>query len=288
MNRITHRHSDLAFMGATHALSGLALFLALVAFVPDFVAWAGWTTPAIIILGAFVVSGAALIPDLDNSVSTAKNSLGFLGYGLSVVFRGSSRFMQMTFRTRRDDSNPDPHRGFWHTIPAAILLGLLTWLATGITAIVALPLVGEVTVGWIGALLITYASIQLSFAGLFSKLMKKVLRGSASFVAISTAVAILGTVAIFWTIPSDQSFWWLSVAVTLGVITHILGDACTTAGVPLGFPFSAAIKGKFWWKTSFFPIKAGGVVENYIFLPLFGLISIVSLFWIFFGPAFSS
>lgn len=287
MNRLTHRHPDLAFMGVTHALSGLALFLALVAFVPDFVAWAGWTTPAIIALTAFVITGFAIVPDLDNTVSTAKNSLGFLGYGLSIVFRGSSRFIQTTFRTRRDDANPDPHRGFWHTIPAALLLGGLTWLATGITTMVTLPFVGEVTIGWIGALLIAYVSIQLSFAALFSKIIKKVLKGSKSFEAISVAVAIIATVAIFWTIPHDQSFWWLSVAVTVGTLAHIFGDAFTTAGVPLLFPLSAALKGKFWWTTRFLPIKAGGTVENYVFLPLFGVISIVSLFWIFFGPALS-
>jgi membrane-bound metal-dependent hydrolase YbcI (DUF457 family) len=272
-------------MGATHALSGLALFLALVAFVPDFVQWAGWTTPAVIALGALVVSGAALIPDLDNSVSTAKNSLGFLGYGLSIFFRESSRFMQMLFRTRRDDPTPDPHRGFWHTIPAALILGGLTWLATGITKVVTLPFVGEVTIGWLGALVIAYISIQLSFAGLFSKIIKKVLKGSKSFEAISVGVAILATVVIFWGIPHDQSFWWLSVAVTVGVLTHILGDAFTTAGVPLLFPLSAVLKGKFWWTTRFLPIKAGGTVENYVFVPLFALVTVVSLFWILAGPA---
>lgn len=273
-------------MGTTHALSGLALILALVAFVPDFVEWAGWTTPAIVFLAALVVSGASLISDLDNSVSTAKNSLGLLGNSLSVFFRGSSRFIQSTIRTKRDNPDGDPHRGFWHTIPAALLLGFLTWLATGIPTVISLPLLGEVTLGWIGALIIAYISIQLSFAGLFSKIIKKVLKGSASFEAVSVTVAMIATTATFWTIPKDESFWWLSVAVTVGVITHILGDTFTTAGTPLLFPLK--IKGKLWWTIRFLPIKAGGLTEKYVFIPLFGLISIVSLFWILLGPVLNN
>ena len=265
---------DRGFMGFTHALSGLALFLVLVAFVPEFVKWAGWTSPSIILLVAFVFPGAASIPDLDNSVSTAKNSLGILGTGLSVFFRASSRFIQATFRTRRDDANADPHRGFWHTIPAALILGLLTWLATGITTVVNVPIVGQVTLGWIGALVITHLSIQLSFAGLFSRLIKKVIKNSGMVEIISVAVAIILDFVIFWPIPHNQNFWWLSVAVAAGAIVHIFGDAFTTAGIPV---FPIVYKGKLWWRMRFLPIKAGGTVENFVFVPLFALIAIVSL-----------
>lgn len=279
---------DRAFMGTTHALSGFAVLLALVAFAPGFVEWAGFTTPAIIVLAAMVVAGSALVPDLDNSVSTARNTLGLMGQGLSIVFRGSSKAIQMTIRTPRDDANPDPHRGFWHTIPAALLLGFLTWILTAITTEVAIPIIGDVTIGWIGALVVTFLSIQLAFAGLFSKILRKALKGSASFETLIVTISILATTAIFWTIPKDQSFWWLSVAVALGALIHILGDAFTTAGVPLLFPLSGFIKGKFWWTTRFLPIKAGGTVENFVFMPLFALITIISLIWIFAGPALSS
>lgn len=273
-------------MGVTHALSGLAIVLALVAFVPTFTVWAGWTTPAVVILAAFVVTGAALIPDLDNSVSTAKNSLGLLGEALSIFFRGTSRFIQTVVRTSRDDASPDPHRGFWHTIPAALILGGATWLLTGITKSIVLPVVGEVTYGWIGALVVAYISIHLAFAGLFSKVIKKVLSKGKSFEAVVVFAAIVATLAVFYSLPRDQNFWWLSVAVTIGMIAHILGDSFTTAGVPLLFPLSAPLKGKFWWTTRFSSMKAGGPGEV-IWTWAFGIISVGSLVWIFIGPTLS-
>lgn len=270
---------DRGFMGLTHALSGVALALALTAFAPGFVQWAGWTTPALVLLVTLVISGSALLPDLDNNVSTARNSLGFLGYGLSFFFRGTSRFIQTVLRTKRDDKEPNPHRGFWHTIPAALLLGLGVWALTGISAKFTLPLLGEVSVGWVGALLVTYATTHLAFAGLFSKLIRKVLKGSRNAETLVVILSIVAVVAVFWMLPRDQSFWWLSVAVTIGAIAHILGDSFTTAGVPLLFPLSAFLRGKFWWTTRFSSMKAGSDTEK-IWIFAFAIISVGSLVWI--------
>ncbi len=271
---------DKAFMGTTHALSGFAVFLALVAFAPAIAEWAGFTSPAIIVLAAVVVAGAALIPDLDNTTSTAKNSLGLLGEGLSIVFRGSATAIQTVVRGPRDDANVDPHRGFWHTIPASIILGVLVWLLTAIQAPVFIPFIGDVTFGWIGAVVVAFICIHMAFAGLFGKIIKKVIRGSAGFESALTLATSVAVLALFWFIPRDENFWWLSIAVAMGAILHILGDAFTTAGVPLTFPIP--VKGKLWWKTRFLPIKAGGTVENYVFMPAFALITVGSVFFILF------
>lgn len=271
---------DRGFMGPTHALSGFALILFLVAFVPGFVEWAGLTSAVTVVLASVVIAGAALLPDLDNTQSTARNSMGIIGLGLSNVFRSSSKLIQLAVRTPRDDKDPDPHRGFWHTIPAALILGLLTLALTGITALVPLPF-GEVTVGWIGAFVVTFVCIRLAFAGLFTRVIKKALKGTKAGDTVALVAALILSVGIFWLLPKDESFWWLSVVVALGAIIHILGDAFTTAGVPLFFPLSGFIKGKFWWKTRFLPIKAGGIVENYIFVPVFLIVALGSLAWIF-------
>jgi len=271
------RTKDRAFMGATHAVSGLAVLLALVAFVPGFIEWSGINSMALIILTAFVVAGGALLPDLDNSASSAKSALGIFGHALSFVFINSSRVIQTVIRTRRDDADPNPHRGFWHTIPAALLFGFLTLLATQIPGKTTVPIYGEVTFSWISALVICALSVHLAFAGLFGTFIKKVRKSSIVGELAALGIALVATGTVFWFLPHNENFWWLSVAVTLGVLVHIFGDAFTTAGVPLLFPLSGFIKKKFWWNTRFTPMKAGGVAEKYVMLPIFSLIVVVSL-----------
>ncbi len=270
-------NTDRAFMGATHAVSGLAVLLALVAFVPGFIEWSGINSFALIALAAFVVAGGALIPDLDNSASSAKSALGIFGHGLSFIFINSSRVIQTVIRTRRDDPDPNPHRGFWHTIPAALLIGFLTLLATQIPGEATIPIYGHVSFSWIAALIICALSIHLAFAGLFGSFIRKVRKSSVVGELAALGIALVATGTIFWFLPKEGNFWWLAVAVTLGVIVHIFGDAFTTAGVPLLFPLSGFIKKKFWWNTRFTPMKAGGVAEKYVMLPIFSLIVVVSL-----------
>lgn len=269
---------DRAFMGVTHAMSGVALFLGIAAFFPDFTEKAlGSSVIWVIILGALVTAGAALLPDLDNTTSTAKNSLGPLGLVLSYIFRTSSAIIQTVIRTPRDDPNPNPHRGAWHTIPAAALLGFLTYLGTKIGGSIELPLIGEITGGGVFALIIAFLMTHLALSGLANSFMKKIKKSSAIGELIALAISFTVTASIFINIPADVSFWWLGVSVGFGMFVHILGDSMTTAGVPILFPLSAIIKGKFWWTTRFLGIKAGGVVENTIFLPGFTILTIVSI-----------
>lgn len=270
--------SDRAFMGPTHALSGLAIALAIAAFFPEFALWAGFGTLAVVILAALVTAGFSLIPDLDNSASTAKGAFGLVGDALSFLFIHSAIFIQSTLRTRRDDATPNPHRGFWHTIPAALLLGGLVLALTSVPGKATLPIYGEVTVSWIVAFVICMLSVHLAFAGLFGKAIKKVKKSGGVLGEFSAlGVALITTGVLFWFVPHTESFWWLGVAAALGVIVHILGDAFTTAGVPLLFPLSYWLKGKFWWNTRFLPIKAGGAVEKFVFLPAFALIAVAAL-----------
>lgn len=269
---------DHAFMGATHALSGIAVFLMLVAFLPQYVyAAIGTSVIWVIVLMAITTAGAALLPDLDNTSSTARNSLGPLGIGLSYIFRGSSTFLQTTIRTKRDDPSPNPHRGAWHTIPLSLLLGFLVYLGTQIGGDIKLPFVGDVTGGYIFALGVSFLLTHLALSGLAKSAMKKIKKSSAIGEFIALLVSFSLNLAIFINIPTETSFWWLGVSVALGCIVHILGDAFTTAGVPLLFPLSAFIKGKFWWTTRFTTIKAGGVVEQYLFLPGFAILIVVAL-----------
>lgn len=267
--------SDRAFMGTTHALSAVAAFLAVIFFAPDFVYKVlGSSSPWVIILSIAVTSGASLVPDLDNTTSTSKNSLGWLGTALSYIFRGSSRFLQTVIRTKRDDPNPNPHRGAWHTIPAALFLGWLTFWGTGNAKVVTIPILNEITVGKLIALFVTFIMVHMAMSGLAKDFMKKIKKTALVGEALSFAVSLALTTVIFVNLPQDLDYRWLGVSVAFGVIIHILGDSMTTAGVPLLFPLSALIKGKFWWTTRFTTMKAGGEIEKFIF-GFFVVVSIV-------------
>lgn len=277
-------NNDKAFMGYTHALSGIAITLALIAFFPEFLGQI-LLTANVWVFVQFVVAttGAAMLPDLDNSASRAKSDLGPFGIILSSVFRTTSVIAQTTIRTKRDSDEPNPHRGLWHTIPAALLLGFLVYLGTQMGGQVELPLIGEATWGTIFALLITFMLTHLTLSTLAKEFMDKVKKSNVTGELIAVAISLIISILLFAMLPEDIDFWWLGVSVALGMIIHIAGDLLTTAGVPVLFPLSAIIKGKFWWTTRLTKMKAGGAAENMLITPVFCIIIVVSLIKIAIG-----
>lgn len=270
--------SDKGFMGVTHALSAVALFLAFTAFFPQYVTDVLGTEDIwVILLSLSVSAGAALIPDLDNTTSTSKNSLGYLGDALSFFFRTTSSVIQTLIRLPRDDSSPNPHRGFYHTVPAALILGGLVFLGTRLeSGAIDLPLIGTLNHGGMFALVITWLCIHMALAGLARASMKKMKSKAGVFGEAVAFFFSLGiTVLIFFQLPTDLDYWWLGVSVAFGCLAHMLGDCFTTAGCPILFPIP--IKGKLWWDIRLMKIKAGGVTENYLFTPFFLIVILVSM-----------
>lgn len=266
------------FMGYTHALSALAVLLMCVAFIPNFLtSIVGNDNVWVVIMFILAGIGASMIPDLDNTTSRAKSDLGFFGIVLSGVFRVTSTTIQTLIRTKRDDADPNPHRGFWHTIPAAILLGGLAFLATLIEAEITVPLFGTMSWGTLIAMLIVAVLTNLTLSTLFKEFMDKLRKSEIVGELIAAFVSLAISATLFYNIPKDENFWWLGVAVAMGMAIHILGDCFTTAGAPILFPFAAFIKGKFWWTTRFTKIKAGGPAEKMLFVPLFAILACVAI-----------
>ena len=271
------KKSDQGFMGTTHALSAVAIFFSLVAFFPaKFYSVLGANNVWVVILAAAVTAGASLLPDLDNTRSTSKSSLGYLGDALSLLFRSSSAVIQTFVRTSRDSPDPNPHRGFYHTIPAALLLGFLTYLATSIKGgNFSVPFIGVVTYGTLFALIITWLCIHMALAGLAKSFVRKMKSKAGVFGELVPFVFSFAlTFTIFTQIPKGIDFWWLGVSVALGCFIHLFGDCFTTAGNPILFPIP--YKGKMWWTVRFTKIKSGGILEQYVFIPFFAVMCLVS------------
>lgn len=270
--------SEDGFMGYTHALSALAVILICVAFIPEFIPnIVGNDNVWVVIMFVLGGIGASMIPDLDNTTSRAKSDLGFFGVILSGVFRVSSSAIQTLIRTKRDDPDPNPHRGFWHTIPAALLLGGLTFLATLGEGEIDVPLFGTMAWGTLIAMLIVAVLINLTLSTLLKEFMDKLRKSEIIGELVAALVSLSFSAVLFYNIPKDENFWWLGVAVAMGMTIHTLGDCFTTAGAPILFPLSALIKGKFWWTTRFTKIKAGGPAEKMLFVPLFAILACVAI-----------
>lgn len=269
-----HR-DDMAFMGRTHALSAVAVFLVLAAFLPAVTEWvAGSSNIWITLMAAIVVAGASLLPDLDNSSSTARNSLGPLGAILSGAVRSVSVVVQTTVRTSRDDAEANPHRGVTHTIPGALAFGLGAFALTTIPGSVTLPKLGAVSIGDMAAIIITSLLLHLALEALAKEFMEKLGDSLLLGEIIEFAVAFGVTIAIFTQLPEGTGFWWLGAGIFAGAVVHIIGDCFTTAGCPVLFPIPR--KGKLWYRVRLTSMKAGGTVENYVFIPIFALAIVVA------------
>lgn len=276
LEKIKNRNkSDSAFMGFTHSISAIALSLTLIAFFSTTVALVlGTSNPWVFIMVTLVAAGFALVPDLDNSASTVKSAFGIVGSALSVVFRSSALVVQTVIRKKADDANPDPHRGFWHTIPASLLIGAIVYGITRISGTVTLPWLGEFPTGTALGFLVAFCAMHLMFAGVFKSTVKKVKKlGGPLGSLLAFFMSATTTVVLMANIPSELDMWWLGVACAFGCIAHILGDMFTKAGVPIFWPIIGLWKKKMWWKTRFpLNVEAGGDFESKILAPLFILV----------------
>ena len=281
VSKIRTRFSgDNAFMGRTHGLSAMAAFLAAVAFAPEFFYnFLGTKSISVVILAALVFNGWAFFSDYDNTKSTAESSTGILGNVISALVRSISRVVQILIRTKRDDPDPNPHRGFFHTIPASLIMGFLVFLGANIPGEATIPNLGKVSYGFIFAMVITFLSTHIALSGILKEPMKKLKNSSflGSFLAFLLSFTI--TALLFSQLPKGIGYQWLGVAVAGGMIIHIIGDTFTTMGTPITFPIP--IHGKLWWMTRLTPIKAGGIIENWIFTPIFLFVILFSSLHIF-------
>ena len=143
-----------------------------------------------------LTAGFATLPDLDSTGSCAARSLGFLSEGFAWLVRLVS----------------GGHRHATHSILGVAVFTALTWLACHYRG----EPYGRAVLAAVLALAIAAGLRALRLGG-----------HSADLLAIATAAAIA------WT------GWYLALiplACGIGVITHILGDACTDVGVPLAWP----------------------------------------------------
>lgn len=277
------RVRDKALMGGAHMHSAMGLFIFSVGILAFLDIW-NITSIGIsmFIMAVIVVMGASRMNDLDNTRSKAESSLGITGSLLSAIFRGSSLVVQKTIRTSKDPSDPNPHRGFWHSFAGAATMGIIVFSFSIIGFTIDIPSIGEVKIGNIITYFICVALCFIAFADLELKMSK----GSKKFNEIIAYIINFVIVALlFATFPSDAPYEWIGFAVFIGMSIHILGDALTKMGVPMFMPVTAFFTGKAWWMTRFATFSADSESLNKTISIISFILAILGIIGILIGLA---
>lgn len=228
-------------LGRSHALSGAAVWLSGCAAATS----VGVVVPPVaVVAGAVVSAGAALLPDLDHLEATAARSLGPVTGGVAwLVSRISDTVRDRTCGCCATATRSG-HRTLTHTAVFAVALGAV--------AAVLGALAGRTAVAVVAGLLAALGTVGLT-------------RGRWRRLAIPAGLAAAGAVTAA---PAAGSWWWLGAAVTVGCVTHSLGDGLTLSGVPLLWP--ARIRGCRWFACRpprGLRFRTGGVVERWAVTP---------------------
>jgi hypothetical protein len=224
-------------MGRSHALSGLVAGLAVGPAV-------GLTTLPEMAPFAVTVAGYSLFPDLDCKGATASRVLGPITGLLSRLLTTTSAALYQVTKGPRDEKGRGTHRHLTHCGLFAILLGLVAAATSTLSP--------WVVVGWLA-----FGLLLAQAAG-----GDWVLGGGGAAVAGPRG---LGAAPVAVLAPMQG---WVGLAVGLGCLCHIAGDAVTRSGVPILFPLPIA--GETWYEVRLLgPLSftTGKGVENWVVFP---------------------
>ncbi|SDE62505.1 metal-dependent hydrolase [Rhodococcus tukisamuensis] len=247
-------------MGATHAVSGAVLGLAVAQVLPP--DWGGPTSTAEAFTFAGVCAGAALLPDLDTNQSTVARSFGPASKALAGGIDEASLWFYRLTRGRKDPKRRGGHRTLTHTALFAISL------AFGVSALVVK--FGQPAI--VGTLFVTLGLALRGLAGGWA--------AKYGWLAVTAVAAGLSMLVWNW-YPDEVGSRALGVAVGLGCAVHCLGDAITKEGVPFLAPF-VPWRGRRWWELrlpSMLSIRAGGTFERAVLGPVLTLAAVGLVLW---------
>lgn len=254
------------FSGITHCLISLLIF-EIIWLIPLFSFLVQPIKDAKIWIKIFywgIVIGAALLPDLDNNISSAGYTLGIIGKLFHTFMVSSSSLIYTLIRTKKDQTKTQ-HRMFWHTPLSCGLLYLYCWyVCKKLPDQTILELIKSKTLPPFGVMvnmIFLYVIVSCSFILFLSKLgynLSKFIKNGARIVT-----KIISTGFFIYLIFAGHKNFMLQMcqAVCLGTLFHNIGDLFSKGSIPLIFPIP--IKGQFWFKPRFpFQIETNGAANR--------------------------
>lgn len=233
-------------MGPTHSMSGAAAGAGIAVLAGS---QGVDLSPATVLVLTGMTAGAALLPDLDHPSATLARTWGPLSKGLSRLTNSASAGIVNVTGTHKDKKISNGHRTFTHTFFFALLAGIATF----------------VTVSAWGT---TAAAIMFFILGSLAMqgLMRDKVRSMGPIAA--TLIAAAGAWFVSAYLPETISPFMLGLAVTLGCVAHMAGDAVTVSGIPAFAPF-ISINGERWADVHLLPnglrVRAAGTANTVAF-----------------------
>lgn len=268
-------HENDGFMGNTHALSVVAIVLSFSVIFPSFFFSTILPKKDLItmLVGLIIAIGAGLLPDLDNTKSSAISTLGIIGVALSSFMRFVSEFIYSISHTNKEPETSNPHRGFWHTLAAGVIFGLFTMFLMSFNASIFKINKITFTVSTIILFIYLLIAFELMLTAFFKKFISKEKNKNFGIITLWLIGFVFSSIMILLLLPI-KSLSWVGFMVMIGWTIHIMGDTITTSGTPILWPIKH--NGKRWWSYRLPPyIHADGPVEHKIIFPIFVVISII-------------
>lgn len=242
-------------MGPAHSLSGAVAWLGVGAVAAE---RGHPMPPLVIIVGAALCAGAALVPDLDHKSATISRSFGPISKLACAITNQLGEWVYNLTRSKKDKHREGGHRTLTHT---------WFWAAASGAAVYGLSYAGR----W-AVLALMFVHTVLAIEGLLWRWARRghdvitwLLGAAASWIVYEQ----LGSHPDQASWAFSQPYAWLALPIALGVLMHILGDALTVSGAPLFWP--VPIAGRRWYP--FGPpeavrFRAGDKVETLLVTPV--------------------
>lgn len=261
------------FMARTHAMLSIIL-MAICMLIPlDLFKKTFWVLKEDILLfivALIMLTGASLMPDLDNNISAAQNRSGVLGSIFTIFMQSTSSIMWTVYHWK-DQKPISQHRYLWHTPFVGIGLTLLLYLGLpnydftifqGISQSIRNKEFGQFILNNATLFLfiiLAFMSVLIGSSIILSRLDK--------FITIPWPIKYIlpaaSLIYIFTTTFSNLKI--LGFCIGMGYLFHILEDFFADSGVPLIWPIPAFWCKQIWWRAKFpITVKTGGLANTII------------------------
>lgn len=274
------------FMGKTHALLSVMLMCICMLIPLEFFKNTFWLLKDNILffmVGMIVLVGGALLPDLDNSQSSAGSTLGPLGSICTIFMQSISSIIWTLYHSRSDRPPINQHRYLWHTPFIGISFIALFWFLIPVedtTLINAMQHTSDITTFVQENTIILFLIIILFMAVLCGSNM--VISKIIKFFKLPKLLNyILPTLVIFYIFMINYSqLRILGICVSFGYLFHILEDFFADTGCPLLWPIP--IRRQVWHRCSFIiTCQTGGLINTILDIIILaidiGLIALIFL-----------
>lgn len=256
------------FMGKTHALLSIMLMCICMLIPINFFKETIWLLKDNILffmVGLIVTVGGALLPDLDNSQSSAGSTLGFMGSICTIFMQSISSIVWTLFHGKGDRHPMTPHRYFWHTLLASgIILSLFIFgIENGEETILSCIKSESISIFLQKHTILLFLIILVFMAVLCGSdmILYRLIKWFKLPKALSYIIPVLVLIYIF--VIDITHLRILGICVGLGYLFHIIEDFFADSGCPLFFPIP--IKRKMWYRCNFIiTCQTGGLVNTII------------------------